>query len=171
MPLIRLNKGTVSAGQLCGCNDSSCMAPALPPFSTKAIRRTGVSSAGRLTVSALRSITGRALCVHSCESMVIPSPRVLIWHGCAWLSFGKHLNAEERPVLDMPLAEKAESSTLIWEITVPIVSPAVRPAPVASLLQHRICGRHAKPRGEAGRAFRSQLILLQQVSSLRLRRR
>ena len=100
--------------------------------------------------------------------MVTPSPRALIWHGCAWLTFGKDLNAEERPVLDMPLAEKAESSTLIWEIRVPIVSPAVRPAPVASLLQHRICGRHGKPRGDARQTFGSQLMLLRPVSSLRL---
>ena len=103
--------------------------------------------------------------------MVTHSSQAFLWHGRAWLTFGEDLNAEERAVLDTPLAEKADSSTLILEIRVPIVSPAVRPAPVASPLHHRICGMHAKPRGDARQTFGSQLMLLRPVSSLGLTRR
>ena len=42
--------------------------------------------------------------------MVTDSPFAVIWPGCAGLSFAKDLNVEETPVMDMPLAEKAETS-------------------------------------------------------------
>ena len=61
-------------------------------------------------MSALRLVPGCALCIYSRARVLTESPLAPIWAGCTALGFLKGLNAEERPVMDMPLAEKAETS-------------------------------------------------------------
>ena len=114
MERIRVNEATHFVGRLCGCNDSSHMAPAFRPSST--IKRAISACAGGFA-SIVLQLTSVNTCRRPCpcdsegvyrhDIVVRDSPWALFGPG---VGLAQDLSVEQMPVMDMQLADKAESA-------------------------------------------------------------
>ena len=110
---ITLYEATHLVGWLSGSNDSSCMEPVFQPSSITP-RRAMLAPAGRFARIKLQLLTANA-CGRSClcESMCVYTRARMVRDvqlALLGVSLAQDLNMEQLPVMDIPLAETAESA-------------------------------------------------------------